>query len=57
MQVIKTVKAKIGMRSDAECFTLYEIMSSSGTVVFEIMSSSDTVVFEIMSSSGTVVLK
>ena len=31
LQLIKTVKAKIGMRSDAECFSLYEI-GPSGTV-------------------------
>ena len=29
-EVIKTIKAKIGMRSDAECFAIYEVMSSSG---------------------------
>ena len=29
-EVIKTIKAKIGMRSDAECFGIYEVMSSSG---------------------------
>lgn len=29
-QVIKTVKTKIGMRSDAECFAIYEIMGSAG---------------------------
>ncbi|XP_055956825.1 myosin-I heavy chain isoform X1 [Patella vulgata] len=28
-EVIKTIKAKIGMRSDAECFALYEYMSGS----------------------------
>ncbi|XP_045181128.2 myosin-I heavy chain-like isoform X2 [Mercenaria mercenaria] len=28
-EVLKTVKAKIGMRSDAECFALYEVTSGS----------------------------
>lgn len=29
LQLIKTVKAKIGMRSDAECFALYEVTSGT----------------------------
>ena len=27
--MIKTIKAKIGMRSDAECFSLYEITGNA----------------------------
>ena len=31
--MIRTVKAKIGMRSDAECFSLYEITGNSSGIV------------------------
>lgn len=38
LQVIKTVKAKIGMRSDADCFALYEQIGGSGEFICKIMA-------------------
>ncbi|XP_070180656.1 myosin-I heavy chain-like [Littorina saxatilis] len=40
-EVIKTIKAKIGMRSDAECFAIYEVMSSSASYTSRGMASDE----------------
>ncbi|CAG5127788.1 unnamed protein product, partial [Candidula unifasciata] len=54
-EVIKTVKTKIGMRSDAECFAIYEIMGSSERCMAQDERLSDTVSkWERLSRSGAV---
>ncbi|XP_041351468.1 unconventional myosin-VIIb-like isoform X2 [Gigantopelta aegis] len=54
-EVIKTVKAKIGMRLDAECFALYEIMSSSErSMVYDERLSDMLSKWERLSRSGAV---
>ncbi|KAL3874589.1 hypothetical protein ACJMK2_037577 [Sinanodonta woodiana] len=42
-EVIKTVKAKIGMRSDAECFALYEVVGVSDRSMTSDERLSDTI--------------
>ncbi|CAL1545802.1 unnamed protein product [Lymnaea stagnalis] len=52
-EVIKTVKTKIGMRSDAECFAIYEMMGSSERAMDCCERLSDTVSkWERLSRSG-----
>ncbi|KAL8585216.1 hypothetical protein ACOMHN_013231 [Nucella lapillus] len=58
-EVIKTIKAKIGMRSDAECFSIYEVMSSSASYTSRGMAAdermSDTISkWERLARSGAV---
>ncbi|ESO93643.1 hypothetical protein LOTGIDRAFT_119149, partial [Lottia gigantea] len=52
-EVNKTIKAKIGMRSDAECFALYELMSGSERAMATDERLSDTLSkWERLSRSG-----
>ncbi|KAH9515344.1 hypothetical protein Btru_014195 [Bulinus truncatus] len=54
-EVIKTVKTKIGMRSDAECFAIYEMMGTSERAMACDERLSDTVSkWERLSRSGAV---
>ncbi|XP_059160288.1 unconventional myosin heavy chain 6-like isoform X2 [Physella acuta] len=54
-EVIKNVKTKIGMRSDAECFAIYEMMGNSERAMSSDERLSDTVSkWERLSRSGAV---
>ncbi|BFZ12100.1 hypothetical protein BsWGS_15138 [Bradybaena similaris] len=54
-EVTKTVKTKIGMRSDAECFAIYEVIGGSERCMAHDERLSDTVSkWERLSRSGTV---
>ncbi|KAK0050723.1 unconventional myosin-X [Biomphalaria pfeifferi] len=54
-EVIKTVKTKIGMRSDAECFAIYEMMGTSERAMTSDERLSDTVSkWERLSRSGAI---